>query len=114
MLQLLITLGFALAMTTGTAMAAAPAQETVPYQDTLQQRLDTWQQRVNAESGSNPALVTAWQLVEQHWRQLQTATPEQRQPCADNLEAALQALENAWRNPPPYFYAIDLATRQHA
>jgi hypothetical protein len=115
MLQLLITLGFALAMTTGTAVAASPAQETAPYQeDTLQQRLDTWRQRVDAGSSSNPALVPAWQLVEQRWRRLQAATPERRQSIADNLEAALQALENAWQNPPPYFYAIDLATRQHA
>jgi hypothetical protein len=64
------------------------------------------------------ASASAWELVYRHWHAWQVAQPWERPQAARQLNAALQALEQAWQQAEsrtePFFYAVDMATRMQA
>lgn len=133
MLRILCVLAFGLFVTTGAANAEPATQraglvsieQAATYEHDMQRRLAMWRQRVGdiderlkLEGASIADLASAWRQVAQGWQQLQTATATQWQAAALNLEDALRTLESAWQaqqeieaETPPFFYAIDTATR---
>jgi len=108
MLRFFLLLGLSVMLSTAPAIAASAEQ------DSLQQQAAAWQQRLESATMINKQVSNAWQIVEQHWQQLQAAAPEQRSGQAEKLAAALQDLEQAWTMRPLDFIAVDLATRNQA
>lgn len=95
-------------------ISIAPAIATTAEQDSLQQQLTAWQQRLDSAIMINKQVSKAWQVIEQHWWQLQAAAPEHRSRQTEKLATALQALKQAWTMRSMDSIAVDLATRDQA
>lgn len=101
-----LALGWLLLVGTGSVATAAGSEPVALH---LGQQL---------EAGKAGSTASAWNQVYQRWLAWLQAGPLERPQAAQQLSTALQDLDQVWQaaeeQAPPFFYAIDTATRMQA
>ncbi len=113
------------------------AEERAAYQERVQAQLEAWRTKIErfaqaanersaTAGGQASARVSeAWREANEEWQELKAAAEQEWAEARQEMDRALQELQQAWeaREPvgraqqeadPPFFYAIDMATRMTA